>query len=125
MDLKGKITIFPEVKERELEDGKVESFIACRGTISSKNEKGGYINKSVNVKFSGKEFPKEAVNKLSPEECYSLDVEEGFLSVSEFETSKGTRRELEIVVLKGKLLDHKVVQRKEPEVKEGKDGLPF
>ena len=122
MDIKGKITIFPEVKERKTEEGKTESFISCRGTISSKNDKGVYVNKSLNVRFSGKEFSKENVNKLSPEECYTLEVEEGFLSVIEFESSHGPRKEVEIVVLKGKLLDHKVVHRKE---ESSKDNLPF
>ena len=125
MEIKGKITIFPEQKERELEDGKVESFIVCRGTISSKSESGAYVNKSVSVKFAGKNFPKEKVNKLNPEKCYKLDIQEGFLGVNEITNSHGTRRELEIVVLAGKLSDPKVVERPAPEEKPVDDDLPF
>ena len=125
MELKGKITIFPDMKERELEDGKVEQFIVCRGTISSKNEYGNYVNKSVSVKFAGKNFPKDKVNKLNPEKCYKLDILEGFLGVNEIISAHGTRRELEIVVLSGKLSDPKVVERPVPEEKPVDDDLPF
>ena len=125
MELKGKITIFPELKERELEDGKTESFIACRGTISSKDKNDNYVNKSVNVKFAGKQFPKEKVNMLSPDECYQLEIEEGFLGVNEYSNSKGTHKELEIVVLKGKLLSHKPVERPVAEDKPVDANLPF
>ena len=124
MELKGKITIFPELKERETDEGKSESFIVCRGTISSKNESGAYVNKSVNVKFAGSNFPKEKVNKLNPEKCYKLEIEEGFLSVSEVNSIHGVRRELEIVVLKGKLSDPKVVERPTPKETTSED-LPF
>ena len=125
MELKGKITIFPEMKERENDKGESESFIVCRGTISSKNESGAYVNKSVNVKFAGSNFPKDKVNKLNPEKCYKLDIEEGFLSVSEVNTSHGVRKDLEIVVLKGKLSDPKIVERPAPEEKPADEDLPF
>ena len=124
MKLKGKITIFPEMKERKNDKGEVENFIVCRGTISSKNESGAYINKSVNVKFAGSNFPKDKVNKLNPEKCYDLEVEEGFLSVVEITNINGTRKDLEIVVLKGKLANPRDVQRKPVEATNS-DDLPF
>lgn len=123
MELKGKITIFPELKERKNDKGESESFIVCRGTISSKNENGTYVNKSVNVKFAGSNFPKDKVNKLSPEKCYKLEIEEGFLSVAEVNSSQGIRKDLEIVVLKGKLSDPKIVVRPDP--KANSEDLPF
>ena len=124
MELKGKITIFPELKERENDKGETESFIACRGTIASKNDDGQYINKSVNVQFGGNNFPKEKVNLLDPEKCYSLEIEKGFLAVREFNSKAGMRRELEIVVLEGKLTGSKVVER--PVKQETPSGdLPF
>ena len=125
MELKGKITIFPEMKEKENDKGEVESFIVCRGTISSKNESGAYVNKSVNVRFAGDKFPKEKVNRLDPEKCYSLELEKGFLAVSEITNSHGTRRELEIVVLEGKLTGSKVVERPVVEEKPADSDLPF
>ena len=123
MELKGKITIFPELKERENDKGEKESFIVCRGTISSKKEN-GYVNKSVNVNFAGDNFPAEKINKLDPEKCYSLEIEKGFLAVREFETAVATRRELEIVVLEGKLTGSKVVERPVKESAPAGD-LPF
>lgn len=124
MELKGKITIFPEVKEVKNDKGEQESFIVCRGTISSKNESEAYVNKSVNVRFAGKNFPKDKINKLDPEKCYSLEIESGFLSVNEITNSHGTRRELEIVVLEGKLTGSKVVERPVKEAPTDSD-LPF
>ena len=125
MEIKGKITIFPELKEKENDKGQSESFIVCRGTISSKSESGAYVNKSVSVVFAGSNFPREKVNKLNPEMCYKLDIEEGFLGVKEITNSSGTRRELEIVVLKAKLSDPKVVERPVVEDKASNDDLPF
>ena len=124
MELKGKITIFPELREKENDKGETESFIVCKGTISSKQGE-GYINKSVNVAFAGNNFPKDKVNKLDPQKCYSLEIEDGFLGVREISGSKGSRRELEIVVLKGKLTGSKVVERPEPKPEETNDDLPF
>lgn len=124
MELKGKITIFPELKEKENDKGEVESFIVCRGTISSKNGE-AYVNKSVNVVFAGKNFPKEKVSKLDPKKCYSLEITEGFLGVREIITPNGSRRDFEIVVLNGKLTGSKEVIRKEVEVEVKGDDLPF
>ena len=124
MELKGKITIFPELKERENDKGEVESFIVCRGTISSKKED-GYVNKSVNVNFAGSNFPADKVNKLDPEKCYSLEIEKGFLAVREFQNSVGYHRELEIVVLEGKLTGFKPVERQAKPANPENSDLPF
>lgn len=121
MELKGKITIFPEMKEGKNDKGESENYIVCRGTISSKSESGEYLNKSVNVRFAGSNFPKDKVNKLNPEKCYKLEIEEGFLSVVQVKE----RRDLEIVVLKGKLSDPKLVNRVAPEEKPVDADIPF
>ena len=111
MELKGKIKLFPEVKVGKNEKGEDESYIACRGTISSKAKEGeAYLNKSVSVRLVGSNFPKDKVNKLNPEKCYDLEIEEGFLSVVQLKE----RRELEIVVLKGKISNPKAVNRPAP-----------
>lgn len=125
MDIKGKITIFPELKERENEKGELEKFIVCRGTLSSGNKKDGYVNKSVGVVFAGSNFPREKVNKLNPDCCYKLEIEEGFLGVREITSPSGSRKEIELVVLKGKLSDKKEVERPVVEEKPADDDLPF
>ena len=111
MELKGKIKVFPELKTGKNDKGEEESFIAVRGTISTKAKEGeGYLNKSVSIRLAGSNFPKEKVNKLNPEKSYDLEIEEGFLSVIQLRD----RRELEIVVLKGKFSNPKVVNRTAP-----------
>ena len=76
MEIKGKITIFPE--KRKNENGE---FIVCKGTISSKDQDGKYLNKSVEVKFDKDHFPRAKVNTLNPDYCYQLEVEKGYLVV--------------------------------------------
>lgn len=125
MELKGKITIFPERREITLEDGSKKEILVIKGTISNKGEDDTYKNKSVLVKFAGKHFPEEKVNQLKTDECYSLEVESGFLGVEIYDTKQGQRRELSIVVLEGKLTGHKPVERKPVEVAPVDSDLPF
>ena len=119
MEIKGKITIFPEsVKVGE------ETKIITRGTISSKDQEGNYVNKSVKVKLSGDKFPQEKINKLSVDECYELEVQAGFLGVESWKKGDEDRREVCLVVTAGKLLGHKPVNRKTPE-EQVDANLPF
>lgn len=121
MDLKGKIKVFPELKTEKNAEGKDESFIVFRGTISSKKEGSeDYLNKSVSVRFAGNNFPRERMNKANPEKCYDLEIEEGFLAVREL---KNNKRELEIVVLKGKMSNPQDFKRPAPTATA--DDLPF
>lgn len=120
MDIKGKITLFPERKEGKNAEGKEESFIVIKGTISTKKQNGeGYLNKSVSIRLTGTNFPKEKVNQLDPAKCYDMEVEEGFISVKEVKD----RRELELVVLKGKLSNPREV--KKVEASKPSADLPF
>ena len=121
MEIKGKIKIFPEVRETKTEEGEVSSRIICKGTISSKTES-GYVNKSVMIRFAGKQFPAEKVNKLNPDECYTLEVESGFLAIESYMSHGNEKRDLVFVVMEGRLLDHRPVVRKEAKVD---NDLPF
>lgn len=123
MDIRGKITIFPERRKITLEDGSEQEVLTIKGTISNK-EGEVYKNKSVLVKFSGKHFPKEKLEQLKETECYSLDIEKGFLGVEIYDSKAGTRRDLSLVVLEGKLLGHKPVEKKDFS-KPVDDDLPF
>lgn len=112
MEIKGKITIFPEHVTFE-ENGEQKERVIIRSTISSKTEKGDYINKSVAVKLAEKAFPKEKVNMLKDNECYQLEVESGFLGVDMYTNKKGEiRRDLVLVVTGGKLVGHKKYEKK-------------
>lgn len=126
MEIKGKITIFPEARKIKLENGEEKTLIICKGTISNKTEDGKYLNKSVLVKLASTKFPEEKVNLLKPEECYELNVESGFLSVESFKGKDGKeRRDLSIVVLEGKLTGHKPVQKRPVEEQVIDEDLPF
>lgn len=119
MNVKGKLTFFPEVKENK--DGK---FIVCRTTISSKNEDESYLNMSVEVRFSKEVAPKEKLAKLDTEKCYQFDCEEGFLTCDSYKNKDGKEvRFLVIFITKGKITGSKSVNRPAKEV--NNDDLPF
>ena len=123
MEVKGKITLFPAAYTRKNKEGKEETHIRVSGSISTKQEEGKYISKTLPVRFSGENFPASKIDKLNPDECYNMEVEEGFLVVDSFMGKDGGQvYRLAIVVAKGKLLDHKVVNRVEKPVD---DDLPF
>ena len=115
MEIKGKITIFPE--QRENERGK---FIIVKGTLSSKTQDGKYINKSVEVKFDKEKFPREKVNSLDPTKCYQLEVSAGYLIVDGYEKEGKMITSINLFVSEGKLVgEPKEVNRVE------KANLPF
>ena len=115
MEIKGKITIFPERKHNEKGD-----FIVCRGTISSKTKEGAYLNKSVDVLFDHEKFPREKVNSLDPDLCYQLEVEHGYLIVDGYEKEGKLLTTINLFVSEGKLVgEPKPIKRTE------KANLPF
>ena len=119
MEIKGKITIFPEKKSNDKGE-----FVVCKGTISSKTQDGKYLNKSVEVKFSNEKFPKEKVNSLDPTKCYQLEVKSGYLVVDGYEKEGKMHTFINLYVLDGKLTGSKEVVR--PEEAEITDSdLPF
>ena len=125
MEIKGKITIFPERRQITLEDGTQKEIVQVKGTISNKDGE-VYKNKSVLVKFSGKQFPEEKINQLKDTECYSLEVEKGFLGVEIYDTKHGERRDLSLIILEGKLTGHKPVEKREsPKEAPVDSDLPF
>lgn len=126
MDVKGKITIFPRIVKKRQDDGEEVTMCFCSGSISTKQEDGKYLNKSVDISFSEKNFPKEKLLKLNPEKCYELQIETGFLKTRERISNGESIIEIGIMVTKGKLLGSKDIQKR-PEVlpDETNDDLPF
>ncbi len=60
-------------------------------TISTKrNEE--YLNMSLEVRFNVENIPQEKLNKLSSSKCYTLDVEDGWLGVREYQVENGDKR---------------------------------
>lgn len=117
MEIKGKVTIFPEKRINKQTN---EEFIKCRATISSKNEDGSYNNKSVEVKFDNKVFPREKINKLDVNMCYVLDVESGYLICDSYTNKDGVKQTaIGLFISAGSLKDSKPVEKKQ------QNGLPF
>ena len=118
MDVKGKITIFPKkIKVNE------EDMMVFNGTLTSKvgtKEKPEYLNKSVEVRFSKERYPQEKLLKMKEDECYQLEIEEGFLRVGERQFN-----DVYIQVLQGTLKGHKPFEKKSQESKQIDDDLPF
>lgn len=115
MEIKGKITIFPEKRSHEGRE-----FVICKGTLSSKTQDGKYINKSVEVKFDKEKFPREKVNSLDTTKCYQLEISSGYLVVDGYEKEGKMITSINLYVLEGKLVgEPKEVNRAE------KSNLPF
>lgn len=120
MNIKGQITMFVEKKVKE--DG--SSMTICSGTISSKNDKGEFINKSVRLKFSKGEFPNEKLDLLDENKCYQLEINSGFLVVESYTNrQKKEVRDIALFVEYGRLLSSKPVEKKEKAPVS--DDLPF
>ena len=118
MEIKGKLKIFPEKKHNDKGD-----FIVVRGTISSKDQEGKYLNKSVEVKFDKEKFPKEKVNALDPEMCYELEVEKGYLLVDGYTNNEGKLiTVINLFVCEGKLVGEPL---KVNRVEKTSGNLPF
>ena len=107
MNIQGKITIFPEKRTNEKGE-----FIIVKGTLSSKDQEGKYLNKSVEVKFDKTKFPREKVNSLDPTKCYQLEVTNGYLVVDGYLKEGKMITSLNLFVVDGKLVgEPKVVNR--------------
>ena len=121
MNVDGKITIF--VKKIKMEN---EEITICNGTISTKlADSEERINKSVEVRFDRKKFPKEKLNSLSEDKCYQLEIGEGFLGAKEITRADGSMyRDVYIMVLDGTLTGSKAIEKKPVEEKKSSD-LPF
>lgn len=123
MNLNGKITLFVEKSTIKVE-GNDKEIVKLSTTISHKQDDGSYLNKKVDVNLSKKKFPDEAVAKLDANECYTMEVYDGFLSVRSWkDRHQQDRREVVIVVNDGKLTGHKKVEKKVIEVADS--DLPF
>lgn len=82
MEISGKLTLFVEEKK-----GKENTtFKTFSTTISSKGEDGKYLNKSIEVRFNRDNITEAQTNKLLTSKCYTLEVENAWLSVRKYTT---------------------------------------
>ena len=88
--------------------------------VSTKKED-KYLNKSLEVRFNTENIPQEKLNKLSSDFCYTLEVEDGWLGVREYEVENGdTRRVLYLYIDKATIKDKKEINKSQKN-----DDLPF
>ena len=123
MNINGTITLFVEKRTIKV-DGADKERVALSTTLSKKQEDGTYLNKKVDVQLSSKKFPEEKLLKLDANECYTMEILDGFLSVRQWQDKHHQdRREVVIVVTDGKLTGHKKVEKKVIAVED--NDLPF
>ena len=88
-----------------------QPFKTFSTTISTKKGE-EYLNKSIEVRFNTENIPLEKLNKLKSDYCYTLEVEDGWLSVRSYETEEGdTRKVLYIYVDKASVKDSKKITK--------------
>ena len=97
-----------------------QPFKTFSTTISTKrNDK--YINKSLEVRFNTEKIPLEKLNKLSADKCYTLEVEDGWLGVREYQNELGeSKKVFYLYIDKATIKDSKVITKASKN-----DDLPF
>ena len=107
MKISEKLILFVEDKKGK----ENQPFKTFSTTISSKKGE-EYVNKSIEVRFNTENIPLEKLNKLKSDYCYTLDVEDGWLSVRTYETEDGdTRKVLYIYIDKATVKDSKKINK--------------
>lgn len=97
-----------------------QPFKTFSTTISTKRND-TYLNKSLEVRFNNENIPLEKLNKLVSTKCYTLEVEDGWLGVREYEADNGDQRKvIYLYIDKATIKEAKDIQK----VPENND-LPF
>ena len=92
MDVKGKILVFVNQKEIELE-GKKELRNFYSGTISHKKEDDTRINTSINLRFNKDKFSEKSMLAMFKEGyCYELEITKGWLDTRVYTANDGKER---------------------------------
>ena len=117
MKISERVILFVEDKKGK----ENKPFKTFSTTISSKQADESYLNKSLEVRFNTENIPLEALNKLKADMCYTLDVEDGWLSVRSYKTAENEeRRVLYLYIDKATIKDSKKIAKPSKS-----DELPF
>lgn len=117
MLISGKLLVFVEDKKGK----ENKPFKTFSTSISNKNLDGSYINKSLEVRFNTENIPQEKLNKMTSDKCYTLEVEEGWLSVRAYKNEADEERKVfYIYVDKATVKEAKPITKKE-----ANSDLPF
>lgn len=90
MQISGKLMLFIEDKKGK----ENKPFKTFSTTISNKNADGSYLNKSLEVRFNTENIKQESLNQLRSDRCYTLEVEDGWLSVRSYKTENEEERKV-------------------------------
>lgn len=101
-----------------------KGFPTYSATIGSKNEDGSYNNVYVEVKFTKDNFPKEKLEKLIANMCYSLNVKDGFLTATSYTAKDGTLKRKLVIMVVDATIEKATKCEAKPEAKKSND-LPF
>ncbi len=112
MKILGKTNIF--IEDKESKTGEI--FHRYTTSISGKDKDGNFDNKSIDVRFVGKNFPAEKLAKLDAKNYYIVDIADGFISVKK---GKDEKKYFELVVTDAKIIGHGI------KAKPVQEDLPF
>lgn len=116
MKVSEKVILFVQDKKGK-ENAPFKTFST---TISSKRDE-KYVNKTLEVRFNTENIPQDKLNKLSSDYCYTLEVEDGWLGVREYEVENGdTRKVFYLYIDKATIKDKKQINKSQKN-----DDLPF
>lgn len=114
MNVNGKIYLFKNVRKNAKGEEKVYYLTSISRKVEDKIERC-----HLNVEFSKENFPEATLSKLELDTCYTLELEEAFLS---FSKGKDNEKFIFLKIMKAKVLEKKKV---EPKKATPSEELPF
>lgn len=122
MEISGKLVLF--VEDKKGKEG--NTFKTFATTISSKDDSGKYVNKSLEVRFNRENITEAQTNKLLASKCYTLEVESAWLSVRKYtkiiNENSEDRKVIYLYIDKATIKSSKDVKKVDPSKT---DDLPF
>ena len=116
MLINGKFNVFCEDKK-----GQEKSlFKTFSTTISTKQQDGSYLNKSIEVRLDKEEFPSERVAKFNAQFVYEFEVSEAWLGVRSYTKDDNEVRVLYLYINKAEIKSKKKISKPSNEA----DDLP-
>ena len=118
MQISGKLLVFVEDKKGK----ENKPFKTFSTSISNKNADGSYLNKSLEVRFNTENIPQKSLDKMTSDKCYTLEVEDGWLSVRAYKNDQDEERKVfYLYVDKATVKEAKPVSKKT----DSSNDLPF
>lgn len=117
MLISGKFNVFVEDKKGQ-ENSLFKTFST---TISTKQQDGSYLNKSIEVRFDKENFTSEQLAKLDCHFMYEIEVSEAWLGVRSYTKDENEIKVLYLYISQGKCNSKKKINKSADQG----DDLPF